>query len=59
VDLFSIIFGRSPTRSAHEARDCPARDGDEQERKSLPEKTGPVPSMNRVVAGIASFGATW
>ena len=36
--------------------DGAAGDGDKSERKDLPAKTGPVPSMNRVSAGMCSDG---
>ena len=41
-----------------EAGDRAAGDGDEANGKSLPAKTGPVPSMNGVSAGIWSGGST-
>ena len=58
-DSFSIIFGVVP-EEINEWNPDTAPQAIVMNRKgnSVPEKTGPVPSMKRVVAGMASFGAT-
>ena len=58
-DSFSIIFGVVPDEiSEWNPETAPQAMVMNRNGNSLPEKTGPVPSRNRVVAGIASFGAT-
>ena len=58
-DSFSIIFGVVPDEiSEWKPETAPQAMVMNRNGNSLPENTGPVPSMKRVVAGIASVGAT-
>ena len=58
-DSLSIIFGVVPDEiSEWKPETAPHAIVMNRNGNSVPENTGPVPSMNRVTCGIASGGAT-